>query len=144
MIFGDLDIRGLGDLRIWALCFFNNRDTVLLSVKRICRCCSDRHLGQSFTWNSRSSQGPLHESHPCWMSSPALDTGNLLSHPRPLLGKVKTAGQGCDRHGSCAGIPPTSRGVFVKRHILLTKGLLQSHSGEFIIGNVPKTFIIGS
>ena len=32
--------------------------TVLLSVRRICRCYSDRHLGQSLTQNIRSSQSP--------------------------------------------------------------------------------------
>ena len=48
------------------------------------------------------------------------------SNPQPLLGKVKTFGQGCDFHGSSAAIPSTPCCVFVMRHILLTKGLLQA------------------
>ena len=75
------------------------RASVLLSVKRICRCCSNRHLGKSLNQNSKS---PLNESHPCWMSWPALDKGNLLQPSWPLLGNVKTAGQSCDLHGSWA------------------------------------------
>ena len=50
------------------------------------------------------------------------------SHPQPLLGKVKTVGQRCDFHGSSAAIPCTPSCGFVMRHILLTKGLLQTHS----------------
>ena len=77
-----------------ALCFFHNvwgivyfwvyseqkkkNFTVLLSVKRICHCCSNRHLGQSLTQNIRSSQSPGHGSHPCWMSWQNMDKGNLL------------------------------------------------------------------
>ena len=77
-----------------ALCFFHNvwgivyfwvyseqkkkNFTVLLSVKRICHCCSNRHLGQSLTQNIRSSQSPGHGSHPCWMSWQSMDKGNLL------------------------------------------------------------------
>jgi hypothetical protein len=41
---------------------------------------------------------------------------------------VKSAGQGCDFHGSSAAIPGTPSCVFVMRHILLTKRLLQAHS----------------
>ena len=99
--------------------------TVLLSVERICRFCNDRHLGQSVTPNFRSS---MHESHPFWMSWPPLDKGNLLQPSWPQLGKVKTAGQGCDFNGSCTEILCTSSCVFVMRHILLTKGILQAHS----------------
>ena len=69
------------------------QSTVLLSVKRICRCCRGRHLGQSVTQNFRVS---LHESNPCWMSLTPLDKGNLPQPSWPLLGKVKTSGQGCD------------------------------------------------
>jgi hypothetical protein len=52
------------------------------------------------------------------------------SHSQPLLGKVKTAGQGCDFHGSFAAIPGTPSCVFFMQHILLTNGLLQAHSGN--------------
>ena len=50
------------------------------------------------------------------------------SHPQHLLEKVKTVGQGCNFHGSYAAIPGTPSFVLEMRHILLTKGLLQSHS----------------
>ena len=56
--------------------------------------------------------------------------GICLSHPQPLLEKVKTAGQGCDFHRSSAAIQGTPSCVFVMRRILLTKGLLQAHSAR--------------
>ena len=65
--------------------------TVLLLVKRNCCCYSDRHLGQSLTWNIRSCQSPGHGSKIC-------TKGMCFSHSQPLLGKVKTDGQGCDFH----------------------------------------------
>ena len=95
---------------------------VLLLVKRICRCCSDRHLGQSITRNLN------HLCMKATLAGSALDKGNLLQSSWPLLGKVKTAGQDCDFHGSCTEILCSSSCVFVTRHILLTKGFLQDHS----------------
>ena len=64
--------------------------------------------------------------------------GICSSHPQPLLGKVETAGQGCDFHGSSASIPGTPSCVFVMRHILLTKGLLQAHIEGY------KTHLLGN
>ena len=58
--------------------------------------------------------------------------GIYFSHPQPLLVKVKTAGQSCDFNGSCAEIPDSPGCVFVMRHILLTKGPLQAHSGVIV------------
>ena len=51
---------------------------------------------------------------------------------------METAGQGCDFHGSSASIPGTPSCVFVMRHILLTKGLLQAHIEgykRYLLGN---------
>ena len=108
------------------------RATVLQLVKRICCCCSKRHLGQFVTQNFRSShQGPQHGSHPCCTSLPGLDKRNLLQPSRAGLVKVKTVGKGCDFHGLCAKIPGTASCVFVMRHIVLTKGPLQAHSGVY-------------
>ena len=58
--------------------------------------------------------------------------GICSSHPQPLLGKVKTVGQGWDFHGSSAAIASTPSCGFVMRHILLTKGLLQAHSVQYV------------
>ena len=61
---------------------------MLLLVKRICHCYSDRHLGQSLTWNI----SPGHGSHPCWSFGwvdKIWTKGTCSSHPQPLLGKVK-------------------------------------------------------
>ena len=98
--------------------------SMLLSFKTICSCCSNRHLWQSLTQNSRLLS--LHESHHWWMSSPALDKRNLLQPSLPLLGKVKTAVKGCDFHRSSAGFPNTSSCDFGMQQTLLTKGHLQT------------------
>ena len=57
--------------------------TVLLSGKRICRCCSNRHLGHPHACNIRSSQSPGHRSNPSCMSLKKLEKGNLLQ-PSPV------------------------------------------------------------
>ena len=47
--------------------------------------------------------------------------------------------------GSFTGIPHSSSWVFVKRHILLTKGLIQAHSVQAIekkILNIPELFFV--
>ena len=71
-----------------------------------------------------------------------MDKGNLLQPSWPLLGKVKTAGQGCDLDGSCTDIPCTSSCVFVMRHILLNKGHLQAHSMPFTFGWPAETWAL--
>ena len=58
-------------------------DTVLLLVKGICRCCSNRHLGQSLARNIRLSQSPEQGSHPCWISWHIWTKGICSSHPQP-------------------------------------------------------------
>ena len=52
------------------------------------------------------------------------------SHPRSLLVKVKITVKGSEFHGIYSEIPGISSCVFVMRHILLTIGPLQAHSGE--------------
>ena len=67
------------------------------------------------------------EATPGWVDQ-LWTKGICSSHPQPLLGKVKTAGRGCDFHGSFAAILGTPSCVLVMPHIILTKGLLQAHS----------------
>ena len=101
---------------------------VLLSVKRICCCYSNRHLEQSLTRNIRSAQNRGHGSHSCWMSWQNLDKGSLFQPSLASTRESKNCWSGCDFHGSSAAIPETSSCVFVMQHILLTKGLLQAQS----------------
>ena len=68
------------------------------------------------------------ETTPAGQGDQLWKKGICSSHPWPLLVKVKTAGQGCDFHESCAEIPGTPICVFVMRTIFLTKGPLQAHS----------------
>ena len=94
---------------------------MLLSVKRICRCCSDRHLGQSLTRNFRSSQGP-----PVW-KPPLLDEltslGQRESAPAILASTRDSE--------NCRSEQRTPSSVIMMRHILLTKCLVQAHSGVY-------------
>ena len=65
------------------------------------------------------------------------------SHCKPLLGKVKTVGQGCDFHRPSATIPDTPTCVFSpKACFRLT--VVQTNIGKFYVytkGKVPKKCI---
>ena len=76
-----------------------------------------------------------------WLAS---DKGNLLQPYRPLLGRVKTAVQGCFSHGSSAEITRTSICVFVIQQILLTKGLLQDHSARWVKSSLTLFFCLAA
>ena len=109
--------------------------TVLHSVKRIWRCCSERHLVQSPTQKFRSyHHGPQvsFEATLAGQVDQLWTKGICSSHSCPLLGKVKTAGQCCFFPGLCAEIPstPKSQLCFFMWPILLTKGPLQAYSSS--------------
>ena len=67
--------RAISKLMLW---YLEQKVTLCSCRSKESAAVAFRHLGQSRTWNIRSSQSPWHGSYSCWMSWPALDEGNLL------------------------------------------------------------------